>query len=139
MWELSTHRLTELRVHPDGLLNVFECLGESNKLHIRCRSVVVSPRIARIALDTLRVALDSVGKLASLELRIALLTSEVALLRVDICLSVSFRFNAFDVTEFIEDVGGAVFGERFVVELDGGGMIALLDVRRSNTSKRFGN
>ncbi len=109
MLVLSTHRLTKLRVHLDGLFNIFECLGERNKLHVRSRSVVVSSRIAGIALDALRIALDGVGKLASLELRIALLTSDVALLRVNISLFVSFCLNAFDVAEFIEDVGGAMF------------------------------
>jgi hypothetical protein len=59
--------LTESRIDANRLLRILEGLGQRNELGVRERAVVVPTRVARVALDTLRITFHCAGKVALLE------------------------------------------------------------------------
>jgi len=125
--------LTELWVHFDGGLCVLQRFWKGHQLGIHIRSVIVSPRVIRVPLDTFRVSLDGTSEITLLEQGVSFLPGLRRFLRVDVCKLLGFGLVTFSLTEFIEDVGGSMFRERFIEVLDGRRQVPSLGVSSSNT------
>lgn len=83
-------RLTELRIHINSLVSVFQRFGESNELLISGGTIVVATGVARISCNGFGVRLDGASKIASLEELVTLFTCSSRELGVDVGLDLSF-------------------------------------------------
>lgn len=135
----SKGALTELRIHLDGSVSVFQRLWQSRQLSIRICSVIVPPGIVRVPLDTFRVSLDGTSEITLLEQGVSFLPRLRRLLRIDIRKLLGLGLVTFGLTELIEDIWSSVFRERLVEVLDGRSQVPGLGVSASNTPVSLGN
>lgn len=117
---------TKGRIDPDSAVGVVERLSEGHELHVCCSTVVVASSVGGVALDALRVQLDSPCKVAPLECCIALFTRSSRLGRVDVSLAFCLCDRLFSRLEFGEDDSITVLGKGLLEVLFGRGKLALL-------------
>lgn len=125
--------LTELGVRRDGSLSVLQSLRKGCQLGVRVRSIIVSPGIIRVPLDTLRVSPNSTSEITILEQSVPFLSGLSRFLRIDVCQLLGLGLGTFGLTEFVEDIWGSVFCERLVKILDGGSQVPGLSIGGSNS------
>ena len=111
--------LTELGVNLNSFIGIFQCFRERHQFHVRCSSIVVSPCICRVTLDTFTVVLDGSRKVACFEFHISFLACNCTLLWVDIRLSIFLSFLPFNLAQFVKNFRGAMLSKRFLEVLDG--------------------
>lgn len=128
---------TESRIDTDRFLRVFERLGQRDELGVRERTIIVPARVARVAVDALRITLHRPGKVALLEQPVALLARDGRQRRVDVRGAVCGRLCALDLLELVQDVRRAVFGERLFKEADCRGQVVLFGVGRADAAVCF--
>lgn len=112
--------LTELDIHLDSLIHILQRLWESDQLHVSSGAIVVSFRVRRITFDAFRVILDGASKVSGFKLDVSFFTRNCALLGVNIGLAIFFGLEALNFTQFVEDIGCAVLGERLLIIFNGG-------------------
>ena len=125
--------LTEFWIHLGSSLSVLQCFWQSHQLGICVCSVIVSPRVIRIPIDTFRISLNGTSEITLLEQSVSFLPSLRRLLRIDICELLALSLVTFSLAEFVEDIRGSMFCERFVEVLDRRSQIASLGVSGPNT------
>jgi len=135
----SEGSLTELGVHLDGSVSILQRFWQSRQLGIAIRSVVVSPGVIRIPLDTFRVSFNGTSEVSLLEQSVPFLPGLRRLLWIDIRKLLSISLVAFSLTELVENVGSSVLRERFIEVLDGRSQVPGLGVSGSNTPVSLSN
>lgn len=83
-------RLTELRIHFNSLISVFQRFGECNELLVRSGTIVIATGIARVSCNGFGIRLDGASKVASLEELVTLFACGSGELGVDVGLDVGF-------------------------------------------------
>ena len=131
--------LTESRIDANRLLRILEGLGQRNELGVRERAVVVPTRVARVALNALRIALHCASKVALLEQPISLFARSGRQCRVNVCGAIRVCLGALCILELIQDVRRAMFCKGLFKEADCGSQVLLLGVGGPDTTVRFGD
>lgn len=131
--------LTKLGIHLDSSLSILQRLWQSYQLSVRIRSVIVSPWVIWIPLDTFRVCLNGTSEITLLEQRVSFLPGLSRLLRIDVCQFLGLSLATFGLAKFVEDVWSPVFRKRLVEVFDSRGQISGLDVGCSNTPVGLGD
>lgn len=109
---------TKLGVYFDSLIGIFQCLGEGDQFHVCSSAVVIASCVCWIAFDTFCVVFYGACEITGLELHISFFTSDRAFLRVDVCFAVFLCLQAFEIAQFIEDIGCSVLREGLLIILD---------------------
>ena len=116
----------ELRIALDRLVAVGHRSRESHQLDQRGGAVGEAPWVVGRALRHLRVRLHRARPVGFFELLVAELARLVRFLRADVRLLFGCNLRFLGGAELVKDIGGAVFGERFLVVRDGEREIAEL-------------
>lgn|SRR6266850_21599 len=129
--------LTESRIDANRLLRILEGLGQRNELGVRERAVVVPTRVARVALNTLRITFHCAGKVALLEQPVSLFARGGRQCRVNVRSAVRVRLYALCILELIQDFRRAMFCKGFFKEANCGSQVFLLGVGGPDATVRF--